>query len=156
MQPVLYFLLRALKTLLSYYKNDVKWSENALSKPVIQPFPLWAENIDETVLYFALDKVFLQRRIFILSNWKGNLPLTMSMDLVCFARFCVTLTGELHELLMWVWNRSGVRLYLDSPGLYCKFPAPWLQMGLKVKAGLMMWYTAQTISYDCEQCPLTN
>lgn len=45
----LYFLLGAEKTLLSYYqkkkKKDVKWSDNALTKPVIQAWLLSTEKI---------------------------------------------------------------------------------------------------------------
>lgn len=45
------FLLGAGKTLLSYYnkKNDVKWSDNALTKPVIQACPLWTEKYRCTI-----------------------------------------------------------------------------------------------------------
>lgn len=50
-------------------KNDVKWSDNALTKPVIQAFPLSTEkyrrtiNPDDSGPSYALDKVFLTRTI---------------------------------------------------------------------------------------------
>lgn len=48
----LYFLHGAEKTLLSCYrrrkKNDVKWSDNALTKPVIRACLLWAEKYRRT------------------------------------------------------------------------------------------------------------
>lgn len=71
----LYFPLGTEKNLLSYYKkNDVKWSDNALTKPVIRPVYFRLKNID--VAYNQRETTCIKQSVFLFCEIVGAFFLT--------------------------------------------------------------------------------